>query len=107
MFLMAGLMLLNTAVFCVVAHFYTYQDPSQFEAAETPRDTKQDGNQNKGFSGDAVWIRGGQRDRVPGGLYDQLGKDLDGASRQGYDGDTESVVVMAEKERAPLTSSEY
>ena len=33
MFLLAGLMLLNVAGFCAVAHFYTYQDPSRFEAS--------------------------------------------------------------------------
>ena len=40
MFLLAGLMIVNTVVFCVVAHFYTYQDPSQFEAEGTQQGDK-------------------------------------------------------------------
>ncbi|XP_059167062.1 solute carrier family 15 member 4-like isoform X2 [Physella acuta] len=31
MFLLAGLMVLNFFIFCIVAHFYTYQDPATFE----------------------------------------------------------------------------
>lgn len=31
LFLLAGLMMLNFFVFCVVAHYYSYQDPSKFE----------------------------------------------------------------------------
>ncbi|GFR60359.1 solute carrier family 15 member 4-like [Elysia marginata] len=38
MFLLAGLVLINTLVFCVVAYFYTYQDPSNFQARHTPKD---------------------------------------------------------------------
>ncbi|CAL1529876.1 unnamed protein product [Lymnaea stagnalis] len=34
MFLFAGLMMLNFFIFCVVSHYYTYQDPSTFEKAE-------------------------------------------------------------------------
>lgn len=31
MFLLGGLMFLNFLVFCVVSHYYTYQDPAVFE----------------------------------------------------------------------------
>nr|KAI8731472.1 solute carrier family 15 member 4-like [Biomphalaria glabrata] len=31
MFLLAGLMALDFIIFCIVAHFYTYQDPAKFE----------------------------------------------------------------------------
>ncbi|KAH9519725.1 hypothetical protein Btru_070734 [Bulinus truncatus] len=31
MFLMAGLMFLDFLIFCVVSHYYTYQDPTTFE----------------------------------------------------------------------------
>ncbi|BFZ17940.1 hypothetical protein BsWGS_20979 [Bradybaena similaris] len=35
MFLLGGLMLINFFVFCIVAHFYTYQDPATFEESVT------------------------------------------------------------------------
>ncbi|GFR85843.1 solute carrier family 15 member 4 [Elysia marginata] len=51
MFLLAGLILFNTVVFCIVAHYYTYQDRSQFEAAQTQTERGQSGTgtQNDGM----------------------------------------------------------
>ncbi|XP_055877764.1 solute carrier family 15 member 4-like isoform X2 [Biomphalaria glabrata] len=43
MFLLAGLMALDFIIFCIVAHFYTYQDPAKFEKTdEVPVSEKSD-----------------------------------------------------------------
>lgn len=47
LFLLAGLMMLNTIVFVVVAHFYTYQDPKRFEPAQNREDGEPDVEESK------------------------------------------------------------
>ena len=101
MFLLAGLMIINLAVFCVVAHFYTYQDPSQFEAADTQH---KDGEIKQPFT-DPQWVLrqnsdGTDANQRQSGLYTPVEND-------GYEGDTESVAVVVGNDKSNLSTSAH
>ncbi|XP_005095839.3 solute carrier family 15 member 4 [Aplysia californica] len=52
LFLLGGLMMLNFFVFCIVAHYYNYQDPSTFERPdEDENDVNEDGIKAGGEGG--------------------------------------------------------
>ncbi|RUS82582.1 hypothetical protein EGW08_009656 [Elysia chlorotica] len=89
MFLLAGLMLLNLLVFCVVAHLYSYQDPRQFQLDVAPRGKPQ-----------------GEL-RTLGGTYDRLDGDYHTLGARKDVEDSKCLAVLKEGERTPLTSSGY
>ncbi|KAK3747378.1 hypothetical protein RRG08_035808 [Elysia crispata] len=106
MFLLAGLMVFNIAIFCLVAHFYHYQDPRQFEFVVIPQDRGPGRGQTSDLSTDAVWKRGDSNGAFTSGSYDQLDRDYNDHNA-GYDGNTKSLTGVEKNERTPLTSSGY
>ena len=111
MFLLAGLMIINLAVFCVVAHFYTYQDPRQFEAADTQH---KDGEIKQPLMNPRWVLRqnsaGTATNKRQSGLYmpvENKDSETERVSRDGYEGDTESVAFLVGNDKSNLLASAY
>ncbi|GFR60366.1 solute carrier family 15 member 4 [Elysia marginata] len=105
MFLLAGLMLVNTLVFIVVAHFYTYQDPNSFQSGDSTSKEKEAGQHNhyKDIPTDVHWTR--QDDKIHYAYGDD--NDSDNYNREGYEDQNNSFAIEKEKDTTPLANSEY
>lgn len=58
LFLLGGLMFVNFLVFCVVSHYYTYQDPATFEkAVDDDKAENADSPQTNGSSTNNMKLR--------------------------------------------------